>query len=107
MTKEGFRYQEIMEVDMIEKLRKLGGNKLIKKFSLTFWLKDTTLFKTRTDKDEEVLLMLRTLRKILVGAPEWRNLMKGNVGKKEAADALLRWEMIPPPPRIGYKRALE
>lgn len=92
---------------MIEELNKLGGAELIKKLSDTFWLKDTTLFKVITDRGEKVLLTVQCLRKLLAGAPAWYNVIKGRVTKKEAADALLKWEPIPPLPRIGYKRPLD
>lgn len=81
-------------MNLIEELHKLGGDELVKKFSDTFWIKDMTLFKVNTNKGKEVILPVSTLRKILAGAPEWHNVMKGNVGRNEVANALLRWEVV-------------
>ncbi|MEW6684817.1 MAG: hypothetical protein AB1393_01240 [Candidatus Edwardsbacteria bacterium] len=95
-------------VKLSEELRKLGeelgrdfkelneryghacGDALLRNFARSFDLPDETKLEVETDKGTTALVHISRVRKILAGAPPSEIASMGNIGKREAALALLR-----------------
>ena len=90
---------------LAEKLEKLGdqvgkeipghprGMDLLRRFINSLELSNKVRFSVETNKDITVFLSPMRIRKILVTDVPWTHPVKGKIGRREAAIALLRWEL--------------
>lgn len=69
------------------------GQKLIQHFVNSLELSDKSKFKVKTNKGKDVFLSPKRIRSILIAGDKWNNPTKGKIGRREAAIALLRWEI--------------
>ncbi len=80
-------------MNFVEKIKKLGGDKLLLKFGESFDLSEDIVFVVKTDRGCEVLLSPERIRKIIVTGIPYFNPKYGWVREKECADALLNWRI--------------
>lgn len=90
---------------LVEKLEKLGdevgkeisghprGMDLLRRFVNSQELSNKGRFRVETNKGITVFLSPMKIREILVTNVPWSNPTKGKIWKREAAIALLRWEL--------------
>ena len=69
---------------------------LVRCFANIFGLSDKDKFKVTTNKGLNAFLSPNRIREILVSDIPWRNPSKGMIGRREAAIALLKWEIEEP-----------
>lgn len=92
-------------MSLIDKLRKVAEDikeknhdipnesDILQNFVKALELEEGTKFKTITNKGKTALIKTIDIIKISVGSSPWYNPTKGKVGKSEAIEALLRWNI--------------